>query len=182
MRSLYTVNEAFMGGQQPYLLNETDEEKYIPSTFNLPFIPDWKTNNYQNLDAFTISLNATTNGGSRIATQFNHNGNAAKILAQSYKVMASDESNKRPFILSDASWVGSGQYAIGLITNMFRSWENLTRLLNQVYMLGTNGIHAMVDSCGSLGPMDEELCARWSQLSAFMPLMRNFFNETYFDK
>lgn len=83
--------------------------------------------------------------------------------------------------MSDASWIGSGQYSVGLVTNMQRTWDNLLNVINQAMMLGVNGIHAMVDSCGSLGAMDEELCARWSQLSAFMPLMRNFYNETYFD-
>jgi len=39
----------------------------------------------------------------------------------------------------------------------------------------------MVDTCGSLGPMDEKLCTRWTQLSTFMPLVRNYFNATYKD-
>ena len=42
-------------------------------------------------------------------------------------------------------------------------------------------IATMVDSCGSLGPMDEELCARWMQVAAFMPLVRNYYNDTYRD-
>lgn len=41
--------------------------------------------------------------------------------------------------------------------------------------------NTMVDSCGSLGKMDQELCARWMQLAAFMPMVRNFYNETYWD-
>lgn len=39
--------------------------------------------------------------------------------------------------------------------------------------------NTMVDSCGSLGKMDLELCARWMQMAAFMPMVRNFYNETY---
>lgn len=39
--------------------------------------------------------------------------------------------------------------------------------------------NTMVDSCGSLGTLDKELCARWMQLAAFMPMVRNFYNETY---
>lgn len=41
--------------------------------------------------------------------------------------------------------------------------------------------NTMVDSCGSLGKLDLELCARWMQLSAFLPMVRNFYNETYTD-
>ena len=39
--------------------------------------------------------------------------------------------------------------------------------------------NTMVDACGSLGPFDEELCARWMQATSFMPLIRNYYNETY---
>jgi len=46
-------------------------------------------------------------------------------------------------------------------------------------MNGFSGV--MIDACGSLGPMDEELCARWTQLATFMPMVRNYFNSTYLD-
>ncbi len=40
----------------------------------------------------------------------------------------------------------------------------------------------MVDACGSVGPMDEDLCSRWMQVAAFMPLVRNYYNSTYVDQ
>lgn len=39
----------------------------------------------------------------------------------------------------------------------------------------------MVDGCGALGPMDEELCGRWMQMAAFMPMVRVYHNATYLD-
>ncbi len=40
----------------------------------------------------------------------------------------------------------------------------------------------MVDGCGTLGSMDEELCARWMQIAAFMPMMRLYHNSTHLDR
>lgn len=39
----------------------------------------------------------------------------------------------------------------------------------------------MVDGCGALGKMDEELCGRWMQVAAFMPMTRVHHNATYVD-
>jgi alpha-glucosidase (family GH31 glycosyl hydrolase) len=41
--------------------------------------------------------------------------------------------------------------------------------------------NTMVDGCGSLGPLDEELCGRWMQVAAFLPMFRNYYNDTYRD-
>ena len=49
-------------------------------------------------------------------------------------------------------------------------------------MAMTGSSQFMVDSCGSLGPLDEELCARWMQVAAFMPMLRDHYNATYLSK
>lgn len=55
-------------------------------------------------------------------------------------------------------------------------------MINQVISLNMYGIqNTMVDVCGSLGPLDEELCGRWMQLAAFFPMARNYYNATYKD-
>jgi len=41
--------------------------------------------------------------------------------------------------------------------------------------------NTMVDGCGSLGKLDEELCGRWMQLAAFLPMFRGYYNDTYLD-
>lgn len=40
----------------------------------------------------------------------------------------------------------------------------------------------MIDACGTKGPFDEEMCARWLQMAAFMPMARNYYTKTYYDK
>jgi alpha-glucosidase (family GH31 glycosyl hydrolase) len=31
------------------------------------------------------------------------------------------------------------------------------------------------DACGTYGVFDEELCARWMQVAAFFPMIRNYY-------
>jgi alpha-glucosidase (family GH31 glycosyl hydrolase) len=47
-------------------------------------------------------------------------------------------------------------------------------------MAGVSNV--VTDTCGSLGPLDEELCFRWAQLATFLPMSRNYYNETYYDQ
>lgn len=113
-----------------------------------------------------------------------HNLNSHKALqrvnASWYNVSAL--SNVRPFILLESSWVGSGSMGVGLITDMKREWDSLKGVIAQAYSLSMAGMNnLMVDGCGSLGLLDEELCARWMQLAAFMPMFRGYYNATYTD-
>lgn len=40
--------------------------------------------------------------------------------------------------------------------------------------------NTIVDVCGTRGPMNEELCARWMQLAAFLPMARNYYFGSYY--
>lgn len=85
-------------------------------------------------------------------------------------------------LFSEASWAGSGAFSIALLTNLYRSWDSLTNLIDHVIGLSIAGMNnVMVDACYSLGPLDEELCARTMQLAGFLPMVRNYYNATYKD-
>ena len=133
----------------------------------------------------SISLNATlsdSTGSGRYSALLVRNGISAFAIKRTYNavVQSVTTDKRRPLVFADASWAGSGAYSVGLLTDLYRSWDNLQNLIPQVMQLSMNGFSAvMVDACGSLGPMDEDLCARWTQLATFMPMVRNYFNATY---
>ena len=132
----------------------------------------------------TISLNATLGSPSRYSTLLVRNGMSGWAIKRTYNVIQQNilKNNTRTLLFSDASYAGSGSYSAALLTDQYRSWSDMSNIINQVIGLSMYGFSAtMVDTCGSLGPMDEDLCARWTQLATFMPMVRNYFNETYMD-
>jgi alpha-glucosidase (family GH31 glycosyl hydrolase) len=83
----------------------------------------------------------------------------------------------------DASWAAANHYAVPVITGLGRDWQSLRNMINQVYahsMFGTRNF--MVDTCGSWGKLDEELCTRWMQTVALMPMVRNYYQSSYVDE
>lgn len=172
-KRLRDFGEETLGGFAPYQINENQTEY---SLYNLPYLP---TQN--NLDENTISLNAT-HGALLKPNLYLHNINAHRHLQLLNKtfIELKKTNGQKPFITTDATFPGSGAYGAGLITDMSRSWANLRGVISQAMSLSLFGIgNTVVDSCGSLGKIDLELCARWNQLAAFMPMVRGYFNETY---
>jgi alpha-glucosidase (family GH31 glycosyl hydrolase) len=89
---------------------------------------------------------------------------------------------KRPLLFTEASWVGIGAHSVPLLTNYRRDWDSLKGMISSAYSLSMSGTrNFMVDSCGSLGKLDEELCLRWMQVATFMPMLRGYYNATYID-
>jgi alpha-glucosidase (family GH31 glycosyl hydrolase) len=171
-----------VGNFMPYQINNDTQQQGDLSTYNLPFIPAFKYSGA--LDNMSISLNATLGSPNRYSTLLVRNGMSGWAIKRTYNVVQQSllKNNSRPLLFSDASFAGSGAYATALLTDQFRSWNDMSNIINQVLGLSMYGFSAtMVDTCGSLGPMDEDLCARWTQLATFMPMVRNYFNDTYRD-
>jgi alpha-glucosidase (family GH31 glycosyl hydrolase) len=166
----------------PYQLNNDTTQYQDLSTYYLPFVPAFKYSGA--LDNMSISLNGTLGNPTRYSTLLVRNGMAGWAIKRTYNVIQQSilKNNTRALLFSDASWAGSGAYSAALLTEQYRSWNDMQNVINQVLALSMYGFSAtMVDTCGSLGPMDEDLCARWTQLATFMPMVRNYFNETYRD-
>lgn len=81
--------------------------------------------------------------------------------------------------MSDCSWAGSGLYSIPLVSNLQRTEEAMKTSISMGMQLSLYGFNSILfDVCGSIGDFNEEqeeLCARWMQMGAFFPQIRNYF-------
>lgn len=110
-----------------------------------------------------------TLGGMFNDTEFYvHNANGHMALKRVSKTLNNATwfntslTNKRAFVFSESTFPGSGNLGGALLTNLNRTWANLRNTVSQVMALSISGISNVVsDTCGSLGPLDEELCFRW---------------------
>ena len=102
-----------------------------------------------------------------------------KEVTNSQKTSA---STTRPFVFSDSTWAGSGHMGAVSLSDMQRSWKNLRTSISQVMSFSMYGVSNVASEiCGSIGALDTELCGRWAQLAAFLPMIRNYYNVTQVD-
>ena len=119
----------------------------------MPYIPT-----ADNLDTNTVSLNSTHKVDMLPKADLSvHNINGHSILMKMNQAYMSDNTlnTNKPFLVSESSWPGSGQYGAGVITNQHRTWDDLKNTISQAMALSLFGVgNTLVDSCGSLGKLD----------------------------
>jgi alpha-glucosidase len=159
-------NEEEVGNYESYGLDPNQDT--AGSLYNMPFQMGAKMNSsYGNA---TVSLNATHSSLTTFNTElYNHNLNglqSAKTLATALKTDAAlkaDYGNKRPFLMSESTFPGAGQYTGTWLSNYHRTWTDMKNSIASVMNLNMFGIAmAGTEICGSLGKLDAELCARWA--------------------
>ncbi len=77
--------------------------------------------------------------------------------------------DKRPFVVTRATFTGTNQYASYPIRSRYRNWSSLKRTIPHVMGMNMFGFtHTGADACGTVNhpnetrtEMDEELCLRW---------------------
>lgn len=157
------------------------------STYLLPFQAGFQQDG--NLDNHTLSLNATHTSQALTALQEEYNVHNLYGLMQSKAVAAfwsepAQGPKKRPFVLSRSTFPSSGMYAGHSLGYAERTWDALRYSIAGIMNMNMFGIPlAGADVCGNtdvtstppVTELDEELCARWIQLSAFYPLARGYY-------
>ncbi|EJD51399.1 hypothetical protein AURDEDRAFT_135087 [Auricularia subglabra TFB-10046 SS5] len=91
-----------------------------------------------------------------------------------YNALLEISPKERPFVISRSTYASAGRWTGHWLgdnhANWWTMWLNIQGVLQftmfQMPMVGA-------DTCGHIADTTEELCNRWSMLSAFMPFYRN---------
>ncbi|GAP84450.2 putative glycoside hydrolase family 31 protein [Rosellinia necatrix] len=139
---------------------------------NIEF-PPYAVNNYHGeLGGHTLSPNATHSDGT-VQYDF-HNVWGHQLLNATYHALLNISPKTRPFIIGRSTFAGSGKVAGHWGGDNYSNWPYLYFTIPQALSFSLYGIPMFgVDTCGFAGDVNEELCGRWMQLSAFFPFYRN---------
>jgi alpha-glucosidase (family GH31 glycosyl hydrolase) len=77
----------------------------------------------------TVSLNSTLGddlGGGRYSSLLVRNGISGYALKRTFQGVSQYKKNSsRTLLFSDATWAGSGAYSAALVTDLYRSWDQM---------------------------------------------------------
>ena len=154
--------------------NEDDREKYrkeIEKNIQLSYIPGY-IDNTNVLIAGSLSLNAITYNNERLY-------NNKPLLSvyqckQTYNYLKRKLPHKRPFILTRANSLGTGNYAFHWLGDNFSKNNYIKYSISGIFNYNIFGIPLTgADICGFNNNANGKLCARWYNVGAFYPFSRN---------
>ena len=146
-----------------------DKNKYFDE--ELPYIPGYRKNILENLSSKSISENALIYGNNTIYD--------TKPMISFYQTkytyhFLNSHLEKRPFILSRSTSIGSGKYTFHWIGDNLSTFESLKNSISSIFNFNIFGIpFTGADICGFMEDATENLCIRWYNLGVFYPFTRN---------
>ncbi len=149
-------------------------DPHDPKEFdNLPYYPGSQNPSDKTISA-TGYHRATNDYEDKFYKQYNLHSLWALYEAKATHTYFTEKLNKRPFVLTRASFPGSGMYTSKWLGDNYARWEYMRYSIVGVYNFQMYGIPLIgSDICGFIFDTTEELCARWMQLGAFYPFSRN---------
>ncbi|RCI01179.1 alpha-glucosidase maltase, partial [Rhizopus stolonifer] len=115
----------------------------------------------------TLAMNAKHSGNIRHYDVHSLYGHASGYFTRN--AILNYNSTLRPFLFSQSTFVGSGQY-MGHVSHEMYTWESLALSIPKVLNFQMLGIvFSGISICRF---QDEELCIRWIQVGAFYPFAR----------
>eukprot|EP01046_Picozoa_sp_COSAG06_P013338 COSAG06_NODE_805_length_12169_cov_11.782022_1_plen_1483_part_00 len=141
-----------------------------------------RSNSGNNLDCGTLSL-ATRHFpyDDEMYNEWNMHSLFAHMEAKAtHAALAAARDQKRPFILTRSSFVGTGRFAAKWLGDNSAEFEDMALSIPGLLTASMFGFSMIgADICGFNAPADtsaafmEELCTRWMQLGAWYPFSRN---------
>ena len=146
-------------------VEDGSEERCNKNSYNTPFLSPSGVSLYEN----TVCMDAKTKNGLKHMNFHNIYGYQHAKSINNYL----QGIQKRKFITSLSTFIGSGKYAGHWGGHIPATWEMLKQTLIQTLQFSLYGIPLVgFPVCGFKGILpDDELCIRWYQLAAFQPLM-----------
>jgi alpha-glucosidase len=122
----------------------------------------------------TIDLDAIHKGDGAVCTHAEfHNAYGLEMTRATYEGILKLRPDKRPFVLTRASFAGGERYAAAWTGDNVATWEHLGMALTMCLGMSISGQPFVgSDIGGFIGHPSGELFARWLQLGVFTPLMR----------
>ncbi|KIK64069.1 glycoside hydrolase family 31 protein [Collybiopsis luxurians FD-317 M1] len=160
----------------PFTLPDTLAERGLgaggESGVNLNSPPYVIHNGAGDLSVNTLATNATHVGG--IVELDVHNMWGMMEEKATHLALLELQPGKRPVIIARSTFPSSGKWTGHWLGDNFSKWEYLYYNIQGILQFQIFNIPFVgADTCGFNGNTDEELCARWMEMSAFVPFMRN---------
>jgi alpha-glucosidase len=106
-----------------------------------------------------------------------HNLYGMQMSRASREGALADQPDRRPFIITRATYAGGQRHAIVWTGDNASNWDHLRDSVQMLLNLGLSGVPICgADAGGFLDNTTPELFVRWLQLAAFTPFFRNHSN------
>eukprot|EP00830_Metopus_es_P015414 TRINITY_DN4440_c0_g3_i2.p1 TRINITY_DN4440_c0_g3~~TRINITY_DN4440_c0_g3_i2.p1 ORF type:complete len:886 (+),score=154.41 TRINITY_DN4440_c0_g3_i2:58-2715(+) len=155
-------------------VGEFGSDPHDPHEFdNLPYYPGGKDPSHKTL-SMTGYHRATNDYEDKFYKEYNLHSIWPLEEAKATHNYFVEKVKERPFLLTRASFPGSGLYTSKWLGDNFATWEFLRYSIVGLYSFQMYGIPLVgADICGFIFDTTEELCARWMQVGSFYPFSRN---------